>query len=153
MLTQNGNVVTTCTSLNLRNFELKRQCIDLSKQGLVRVSNSPYAAPIAMVRKADGSIRVFVDYIALNECIVEDSFPLPRTDDLLDKLRNAKCMAHLNFHFANNQVRMSDDGTKHKSIVATATFRDLTPNRDSCLMEMLITGLVRATLLPYFPDL
>ena len=38
--------------------ELKRQCFDLFKQGLVRVSNSPYVAPIVMVRKLDGSIRV-----------------------------------------------------------------------------------------------
>jgi len=51
--------------------ELKRHCIDLFKQGLVRVSNSPYAAPIVMVRKPDGSIRVCVDYRALNECIVK----------------------------------------------------------------------------------
>ena len=31
--------------------ELKRQCTDIFKQGLVRVSNSPYAAPIVIVRK------------------------------------------------------------------------------------------------------
>jgi hypothetical protein len=54
------------------------------------VSNSPYVAPIVMVRKLYGSIRVCVDYKALNECTVKDSFPLPRIDDLLDKLRNAK---------------------------------------------------------------
>ena len=50
------------------------------------MSNSPHATPIVMVRKLDGSIRVCVDYRALNECNVKDSFPLPRIDDLLDKL-------------------------------------------------------------------
>ncbi len=70
--------------------KLKRQCIDLFKQGLVRVSNSPYVAPIVMVRKPDGSIRICVDYRALNASIVKDYFPLPRIDDLLDKLRSAK---------------------------------------------------------------
>ena len=59
--------------------ELKRHCTDLFKQGLVRVSNSPYAAPIVMARKLDGSIRLCVDYKALNECNVKDSFPLPHT--------------------------------------------------------------------------
>ena len=48
-----------------------------------------------MIRKPDGSIRVCVDYTTLNECNVKDSFPLPRIDDLLDKLRNAKWMTHL----------------------------------------------------------
>ena len=80
--------------------KLKRQCTDLFKQGLVRVSNSPYHAPIVMVRKLDGSIRVCVDYRALNECIVKDSFPLPRIDDLLDKLRSAKFMTDMDLRSA-----------------------------------------------------
>jgi len=39
---------------------------------------------------------------------VKDSFPLPRIDDLINKLRNAKCMTHLDLRIAYNQVRMSD---------------------------------------------
>jgi hypothetical protein len=119
--------------------EFKRQCTDLFKQGLVRVSNSPYFAPIVMVRKADGSIRVCDDYKTLNECTVKDSFPLPRIDDQLDKLRNAKCMTHLDLRSAHNQIRMSDDGQQDDSIVATA-FQGLTPNGTSCLLEMLVIG-------------
>ena len=112
--------------------ELKRQCTDLFKQGLDLVSNSPYAAPIVMVRKPDGSIRVCVDYRALNECIVQDSFPLPRIDDLLDKLLSAKCMTHLDLRSAHNQVRISDDGSQDDSIAATA-FQGLTTNGAPCL--------------------
>jgi hypothetical protein len=41
--------------------ELKRQCDELFKKGKVRISKSPYAAPIIMVRKSDGSIRVCID--------------------------------------------------------------------------------------------
>ena len=92
-----------------------------------------------MVQKTDGSIRVCVDYKALNECTVKDTFPLPRIDDLLDKLRNAKCMPHLDLRFAYNQVRMSDDGPQDDSIVAIA-FQGLTPNGASCLLEMLVMG-------------
>jgi len=51
--------------------------MDLFKQGLlIRVSNRPYVAPIVMVLKLDGFIRICVDYIALNECIVKGSFPV-----------------------------------------------------------------------------
>jgi hypothetical protein len=95
------------------------------------VSNSPYVAPIDMDRKSDGSIWVCVDYRALNECTMKDSFPLPRIDDLLDKLRSAKCMTHLDLRSAYNQVRISDDGPQDDSIDATA-FQGLTPNGESC---------------------
>ena len=53
-----------------------------------------------MVWKLDGYIWACVDYRALNECIAKDSFPLPRIDDLLDKLRNAKYMTHLDLRYA-----------------------------------------------------
>ena len=67
--------------------ELKRQCTKLFEEGKNRVSKSPYAAPIVMVRKSNGSMRVCMDYHAINERTVTDSFPLPRIDDLIDKLR------------------------------------------------------------------
>ncbi len=70
---------------------------------------------------------------------MKDSFPLPRIDDLLDKLRSAKCMAHLDLRSTYNQVRMSDDGPQDDSKVATS-FQGLTPNGASCLLEMLVMG-------------
>ncbi len=39
-----------------------------------------------MVRKSDGSIRVCIDYRAINDRTVKDEFPLPRIDELIDKL-------------------------------------------------------------------
>ncbi len=83
----------------------------------------------------DGSIRVCVDYRALNECTVKYSFPLPRIDDLLHELRNAKCTIHLDLRFACNQVRMLNDAPLDNSIVAII-FQGLTPNGVSCLLEM-----------------
>ena len=88
-----------------------------------------------MVRKPDGYVRVCVDYRALNECTMKDSFPLPRIDDLLDKLRSAMCMTHLDLRSTYTQVRMSDDGPQDDSIAATA-FQGLTPNGASCLLGM-----------------
>ncbi len=75
--------------------ELKRLCTELFQQGKIRVSYSPYVAPIVMVRKPDGSVRVCIDYRAINERTVRDSFPLPKIEDLIDKLRVARCITHL----------------------------------------------------------
>jgi hypothetical protein len=63
---------------------LKRQCTELFKEGKVRISKSPYAAPIDMGQKLDCSIRVCIDYPAINKRTVKDSFPLPRIGDLID---------------------------------------------------------------------
>jgi hypothetical protein len=54
-----------------------------------------YAAPIVVIRKLDGSIRVWIDYRAISERTVKDSIPLPRIGDLIDKLREAICTTHL----------------------------------------------------------
>jgi hypothetical protein len=119
--------------------ELKRQCAEFFKKGKVRISKSPYAAPIVMVRKSDGSFRVFIDYRAFNERTLKDSFPLPRIDDFIDKLREANCITNLDLRSAYNQVRMFDDGPTDDSIVAT-TFQGLAPRGAPCLGEMLVMG-------------
>ena len=50
-----------------------------------------------MVRKSDGSIRVCINYRAINERTEKGSFPLPRIDDLIDQLKDATCITHLEF--------------------------------------------------------
>jgi len=48
-----------------------------------------------MVRKSNGSIRVSIDYRAINERGVKYLVPLPRIDDLIDQLKVATCITHL----------------------------------------------------------
>jgi len=132
--------------------ELKRQCTKLFQQGKIRLSNNHYADSIVMVRKVDGSVRICIDYRAINERVVRDSFPLPRIDDLIDKLRELRCITHLDLRSAYNQVRMSDDGPTDDSISATA-FQDLTPNGAPCLLEMLVMGFGKCNAPPTFTRL
>ncbi len=94
-----------------------------------------------MVRKLDCSIRLCIDYCALNERTVKDSFPLPRIDDLIYQLRDDVCITHLDLRSAYYQVRMSDDGPSDDSIVAT-TFQGLAPNGSYCLLERLVIRFV-----------
>ena len=117
--------------------EVKSQCTDLFANGRVRVSSSPYAAPIILVRKPDGSMRMCVDYRGLNEFTVKDAYPLPRIDELLEELRTAKCITHLDLQQGYNQVRLSDDGPDDQSIPATA-FQGVTPSGAPCLLEYLV---------------
>ena len=45
--------------------------------------------------KKDGSMRMCIDYWNLNVMTVKNKYPLPRIDDLLDQLRNAKFFSNI----------------------------------------------------------
>ena len=85
---------------------LKKIIEDLLSRGLIRPSCSPFAAPVLLVRKPDGSYRFCIDYRALNAVTVKNAYPLPRVDDLLNKLRRAKCFSKLDAADGFWQVRM-----------------------------------------------
>jgi hypothetical protein len=69
--------------------ELRRQLDDLLDRGFIRPSKSPYGAPVLFVRKKEGDMRMCVDYRALNKQTIKNTYPLPRIDELLDRLNGA----------------------------------------------------------------
>ena len=66
--------------------EVSRQLKTMQETGVIQPSNSPWGSPVVMVRKKDGSHCFCIDYRELNSVTCQDSFPLPRIDDLLDQL-------------------------------------------------------------------
>ena len=76
--------------------ELKKQLEELQRIGFIRPSSSPWGAPVLFVRKKDGSMRLCVDYRALNEVTIKNKYPLPRIEDLFDQLRGAKVFSKIN---------------------------------------------------------
>jgi len=75
--------------------EVHKQVEDALKKGLIEPSVSPYGAPVLFVQKKDGSLRMCIDYRALNKITVRDRYPLPRIDDLLDKLHGCTIFSSL----------------------------------------------------------
>nr|VZI47496.1 unnamed protein product [Spirometra erinaceieuropaei] len=62
----------------LRYREEVNKLLDVLQAKIIQPSPSPWASPIALVPKKDGSVRLCVDYRRLNAVTVRDSFPLPR---------------------------------------------------------------------------
>ena len=58
--------------------------------GVIRHSKSPWSSPIVLARKKDGSVRFCVDYRKLNAVTERDVYPLPRIEDVLDKLQGKR---------------------------------------------------------------
>ena len=71
--------------------EIAAQLRKMQDEGVIQPSKSPWATPVVLVRKRDGSLRFCVDYRALNTVTKPEVFPLPRIDDLLNKLSTLQC--------------------------------------------------------------
>ncbi|KAL4083076.1 hypothetical protein QTP88_028406 [Uroleucon formosanum] len=63
---------------------------DMKEQGLVEQSTYPWAAPIVLAKKKDGSPRLCIDYRRLNDITEYDAYPMPDLNTLIRQMRGAK---------------------------------------------------------------
>lgn len=90
-------------------YELVKEHINqLLEAQVIRESSSPYASPIVLVRKKDGSIRLCVDYRQLNIKTRKDAFPLPRIEESLDALTGARWFSTMDLASGYNQVPVTE---------------------------------------------
>ena len=88
--------------------ELKKQLEELQQSGFIRPSSSPWGAPVLFVKKKDGSMRMCVDYRALNEVTIKNKYPLPRIDDLFDQLKGAKYFSKIDLWLGYFQLKIRE---------------------------------------------
>ncbi|KAL0373151.1 UNVERIFIED_CONTAM: Transposon Ty3-G Gag-Pol polyprotein [Sesamum calycinum] len=89
--------------------ELKKQLEELLKKGFIRLSTSPWGAPVLFVKKKDGSTRLCVNYRQLNRVTVKNKYPLPRIDDLLDQLKGATTFSKIDLRSGYWQLRIAEN--------------------------------------------
>jgi hypothetical protein len=87
--------------------EAEKQLSELLEKGFIQPSKSPYGAPILFVRKKNGKLRMCVDYRALNRITVKNRYPLPRIDELLDRLHGARIFSKLDLQSGYWQCRIA----------------------------------------------
>jgi reverse transcriptase-like protein len=84
------------------------------RKGFIRPSTSPFGAPVLFVKKPDGSLRLVVDYRALNRKTIKNRYPLPLISEMLDRLIGAKHFTKLDGRNAYNTLRIAC-GHEHKT--------------------------------------
>ena len=114
--------------------ELKRQLQELLEKKFIRVSTSPWGAPILFVKKKDGSFRMCIDYRKLNQVTIKNKYPLPRIDDLLDQLGGATVFSKIYLRSGYYQLKIKD-----KDVMNT-TFRSRYGHYEVLVMQFELTN-------------
>ena len=86
--------------------EVKAQVQELLDKQFVRPSVSPWGAPVLLMKKKDGSMRMCVDYRQLNKVTIKNKYPLLRIDDLMDQLRGAVVFSKIDLRSGYHQIRV-----------------------------------------------
>jgi hypothetical protein len=84
--------------------ELRVQLEKLFAKGYIKPSKSPYGAPVLFGHKKDGTLRMCVDYKALNKVTVKNRYPLHQIDDLFNRLSRAKMFSRIDLCYGYYQI-------------------------------------------------
>ena len=98
--------------------ESNRQIQGMLENHIIQPSFSPWMSPVVMVKKKDGTMRFCIDYRKLNAVTIKDTYPLPRIDEMLDKLHNAKFFTSMDLQSGFWQIEIEEED-KYKTAFST----------------------------------
>ena len=132
------------------------------EEKIIEPSNSPWASPVVLITKKDGSIRFCVDYRKLNLLKTKDVYPLPRIDDCLAALSGAKYISTFDLIQGYHQIPMdpkSKDKTSFICIAGLFKYNVMpfgltnAPATFQRFMDAVLAGLKWRNLLVYMDDI
>ena len=142
--------------------ETRKQIAEMLDQGVIRPSHSPWASPIVLVRKKDGTFRFCIDYRKLNSVTIRDAHPLPRVDDLLEALNGSSIFSTLDLRQGYWQIKMHPDDKEKTAFVTPDGLYEFdrlpfglsgAPATFDRALEIILSGLQYDICLCYFDDI
>ncbi|EYC14484.1 hypothetical protein Y032_0040g234 [Ancylostoma ceylanicum] len=142
--------------------EVESMQIDLKDRKVVEDSQSPWASPIVLVAKKDGTIRLCVDYREVNKVTKKDSYPLPPIDITLQNLQGKRWFTSLDLASGYWQVPLTARAKEISAFTTTSgqfQFRVLpfglttAPTKFQRLMEHVLGDLKGPEVSVYIDDI
>ena len=142
--------------------EIKDQIDEMLSNDIIRPSFSPWAAPVLLVPKKDGSSRFCIDYRKLNDVTKKDAYPIPRIDQTLDSLSGATLFSTLDLASGYWQVEMSPSDREKTAFATRSGLYEFNvmpfgltgaPGTFQRLMEAVLAGLQYDICLIYLDDI
>ncbi|XP_058863386.1 zinc finger protein 571-like [Acipenser ruthenus] len=100
-----------------KRMSIQQQVEEMLKLGVVEPSKSPWASPVVIVKKKDGSDRFCVDYRRLNQATQTDAFPMVNMREVLDSLHGAVYFSTLDLRCGYWQIAMSQDSREATAFI------------------------------------
>lgn len=88
---------------------LEKEVQSMLSLGIIEDSTSPWQSPPVLIPKPDGFLRFCIDFCCLNETTVFDDYPMPRIDNILDRIRGAQVLSTLDLMKGYWQVPVSPE--------------------------------------------
>jgi hypothetical protein len=101
-------ITTPCRNPKKHKDEIESAIKELLAMGHIRPSSSPFASSVVLVKKKDGIMCMCIEYRALNKRTINNKYPIPRIDELLDELHGAVYFTKIDLRSSYHQIKMRE---------------------------------------------
>ena len=142
--------------------EIEKAIQEFLELGLIRPRSSPYASLVVLIKKKDGTLRMCIDFRALNKNTIKNRYPIPRIDELMDEIFGAKYFSKIDLRSGYHQIQMKGEDVQktafrcqygHFEFLVMPFGLNTDPNTFQACMNRIFCNQLRRFFLIFFDDI